>query len=98
MWVREINLNYFHKELTGDVDQQHNLDKQQHQNVAETINMVTKNKFRVPSGYEGLSTANKGHAVNKIINRSVGRRKNMDTCQTMSMNEPVGSKLVNSVK
>jgi len=45
-----------------------------------------------------LSTANKRHTVNKVTNGSVGRRKNMDTCQTTSMNQPVGSKLVNTVK
>jgi hypothetical protein len=45
-----------------------------------------------------LSTANKGHAVNKLTNGSVGRRKNMDTCQTTSMNKPVGSKCVDTVK
>jgi len=30
VWVQEINLNYVHKELTGDVNQPHNLEKQQH--------------------------------------------------------------------
>jgi hypothetical protein len=45
-----------------------------------------------------LSTSNKGQAVNKLINGSVGRRKHTDTCQTTSMNKPVGSKWVNTVK
>jgi hypothetical protein len=49
VWVQEINLNYVHKELTGDADQPHNLEKQQHPKVAETINMVTRNRFQVPT-------------------------------------------------
>jgi hypothetical protein len=53
VWVQEINVNYVHEELTGDVHQPHNLEKQQHQKVAETINMVTAYKFQVPNGYNG---------------------------------------------
>ena len=74
VWVQEMNLYYVHNELTGDVDQPHNLEKQQHQKVTETINMVTKNKFQVPNGYKGTLHI-KGHAVNKLINEVLQEEK-----------------------
>jgi hypothetical protein len=74
------------------------MEKQQHRKGTEAINMVIKTNSGYPMAIKELSTANKGHTVSKLINRSVGRRRNMDTCQTVSMNKPVGSRWVNIVK
>jgi hypothetical protein len=101
VWTEEIKLNDVHKGLTGEADQPHNLEKQQHRKVAGTINMVTKNKFQVPCRYKGALHSKQQKCldtVNYRINGSVGRRKNMDTCQTTTMNKPTGSKWVNKVK
>lgn len=91
----------FVKSLQWDADQPHNLEKGQHQKVTEIINTANRNKFQGPNGYKGAPHSKQRtclDTVNKQINGSVRRRKNMDTCQTTSMNKPVGSKWVNKAK